>query len=448
LSSAILGFDLGRTTKPNVERALRTLVEALDANAVFETYGGMARALGPQAEAFLARAARRLTPSPLTDRLLAFLRAGPEREQARISPQALAEAWRAQLDDVIHLLLRATDAGLLAVTLDLLCPACQVPRQRLARAVTEVHCEACGIRYDASFPELLAVHFRPSEELRKLDVKIECIGSPGQSRHIVAQETVASGGETDLATELRPGMYRVRTLPAAGPPALLEIADGGGAREVELRLRAMIHPQHARLSSPKRIAFKNESNDRKTAILERLERAPQFVTAGRLLAEFPRFRELVPVLPFFASLELYRAAVLSLTCAGASVDEVKAKLGRAKLAYSADDVILAVYLAPGDLFEDALALGLVDARPELHTFAGASVGMVFEERRADRVVPMGTAVDEAYAAMQGAGFGRLALPARFAEDAIVMRELGLRELSADAHGYPGADGQRLIVLSR
>jgi hypothetical protein len=448
LSSAILGIDLSRTTKPKVDKALRALVAALDANAVFDTFGSMTRGLTKEAEVFLTRTKRNITQSPLLDRLVSFLRVGPERDQARIAPQALADAWRVQLDDVIHLLIQATEAGLLSVTLDLLCPACQVPRARFERGVAEVHCEACGIQYDATFPELIAVHFRPSTQLRELAVKVECIGSPGQSPHILAQENVGPGGETDLAVDLRPGMYRLRTLPAQGPPALVEVTDGGGAREAEFRLGAMIHPQLAKVSSPKRLAFKNDTPEPRTAILERVERPPQLVTAGRLLAEFPRFRELAPILPFFSSLELYRAATLCVTPANEPADAYAKKLARAKVAYVSDTCVIAVYPSLGDLLDDAMAAGLMASDDTLQAFAGASIGMVFDQNRDGRVVPMGSAIDEAYAAMQGAGFGRLTLPARFTESRDVMRELAARDLSADPHGYAGADGQALVSLAR
>ena len=449
-SSAILGIDLDRSSRPKIELALKDLVKALDEDVVLERYGGAPPPLTAESEALLKRNARKVTPSPLLDRLLGFLRVAPEREQARMSAPALADAWREQLDDVVSLLIQATEAGILAVTLDLLCPACQVPRGRLVEGkdIAEVHCEACGIRYDATFPELLAVHFRPVAELRELNVKIECIGSPGQSPHIVAQDHVPPGGETNLDAELRGGMYRLRTLPALGAPALLEVTDGGGARDAEFRCTPMIHPQLVRLASPRKLLFRNQTDRPLTVILERVERVRQLITAGRLIAEFPRFRSLAPVLPFFASLELYRAAVLSLTFAGESADAVAGKLKRAKLSYSVDSCMFVVYRTFGDLVDDAIELGLLDDGGALKTFGGASVGMVFEHPRAGRTIPMGNAVDEAYASMQGAGFGRLTAPARFADDPAIMRELAQRDVSADPHGYPSSDGTRLVELRR
>ncbi len=447
-SSAILGVDLGRSSRPKIERALRDLVAALDQDAVFETYGGAPPPLGREAELLVSNALRALPASPLLDRLVAFLRVGPEREQSRISAPALADAWHAQLDQVVEVLLRATEAGLLSVTLDLLCPACQVPRGTLVEGVMEVHCEACGIRYDATFPELIAVHFRPAIELRDLHVKIECIGSPGQSRHIVAQDVVPPGAEVDLLTELQPGMYRLRTLPAIGTPALIEVTHGSGARDASFRCGAIIHPQMVRLATPKSLLVRNETSVPLTTILERVERPRQIMTAGRMLAEFPRFKSFAPVLPFFSKLELYRAGVLSIACVETPVATVLDKLVRAKLTYSSDGTVFAVYADHGDLLDDATAVGLVDGDEALRSYGGATTGMVFDHVRAGKTIPMGTAVDEAFAAMQGAGFGRLTVPARLASDPLFAAALAARQIAADPHGYPASDGQPLVELRR
>lgn len=442
---AILGFDLRATTERKVGAALELLVKALDQEASFEKYNGVPPQLSDAGAKRLTRALEGLAGSPYADRLAAFLRAAPERDQARISPSTLAAAWRAQLDDVVDLLLDATDAGVLSMTLDLLCPACLVPRRELGPGVNEVHCDACNIRYDASFPELCAVHFRPNPEIRPLHVRIECIGSPAQSTHIVAQETLMPGQETDLATELDSGMYQVRTLPAFGSPALLEVSLGGNATDVRFTCKNMVHPQLARASHPRQIAFANATDKRLTVVLERVTRPAQLVTAGRLFAEFPRFRTLAPVLPFFSSVELYRAAVLSLTWVETSPEAAVRSLGRARLVYTSERTTFAVYGSLASLLDDAKGLGLLSPGSQ-PSFGGVSVGMAFDVSRDGRRVPMGSAVDEAYTTMQGAGFGNLTLPARLSADEAISRELSSREVTHEPHAYSSSDGQRLVRL--
>ncbi len=443
---AILGFDLKGSTEPKVGNALRLLVQALDQDASFEKYNGIPAQLPAESEKRLARAVKELAPSPHAERLAGFLRAGPERDQARIAASTLANAWHTQLDEVLNLLLAATDVGMLGMTLDLLCPACLVPRRELGPGVNEVHCESCNIRYDATFPELLVVHFRPSPQIRKLNVRLECLGSPAQSAHIFAQETLDPGQETDLATDLEPGMHQIRTLPALGAPAFLEVSLGGHPTEVRFACKNMIHPQLARASTPRHIHFTNTSDKRITVVLEKVTRPPQMVTAGRLYAEFPRFRKLAPVLPFFSSVECYRAAVLSVTAVETSPETIASGLSRARFTYISDRTIIAIYGSYGELLDDAVGRGLL-ASGSLPTFAGSSVGMIFDLPRDGRRIPMGSAVDEAYVVMQGAGFGNLALPVRLANDPEVVRELATHEITVEPHDFRGGDGQELVRLT-
>ncbi len=443
-SRTILGIDLRATTERKVGAALKLLVATLDQETPVEKYAGVPRQLDAEADKRLARGIELLRPSPYADRLAAFVRAAPERDQARISASALAGAWQAQLDDVVDLLLAATDVGVLSMTLDLLCPACQVPRRELGPGAGEVHCDACGIRYDATFPELCAVHFRPSPDIRALDVKTECIGSPAQSVHILAQETLDPGAETDLATDLEPGMHRLRTLPALGPPALLEISLGGHPTEVRFAAKNMIHPQLARASAPRHIRFTNATDRRLTVVLEKVTRPQQMITAGRLYAEFPRFRELTPVLPFFSKIECYRAAILCVSVAEPAPD-LATRLARARLTYASEQTTFAVYPSLAALLDDAKPLGLLrGAMPG--AYAGVGIGTAFDVDREGRRVPMGSAVDEAFVAMQGAGFGALTLAARLAEDPRVARDLASHEVTTEPHAFTASDGQRLVRL--
>lgn len=445
IASAMLRVDFQTGLKPRIGRALRDIVAALDADASLDDLGGPAPQLSPTGEENLRRAMRQLTPSGAVDRLASFLRAGPLRDQARMSPQLLARAWNEQLDDTLVLLFRAVEAGMLAVRLDLLCPACLVPRQVFTGEASLVHCEACNIQYDANFPENLAVHFRPSPQIREFDVRIDCIGSPGETRHIVAQERLEPGQECDLVTDFKGGMHRVRTLPTYGPPALLEMVDGGGARDAAFRCSTMIHPQYARLSAPKSLLFRNETNAPLVVVVERLERPPQIVTAGRLVAEFPQFRSLAPVLPFFSSVELYRATAIAVTFVD-GMEAALGKLARARIAYGADQCLLAVYASLREALDDLKALGLLQGRQDVRAFAGISFGTTFEQTRGSRRVPMGTSVDDAYAAMTASGLGAVTCTAAFAATREATRDIEAAALTMTPHPYRTATGGALVRI--
>ena len=86
-------------------------------------------------------------------------------------------------------------------------------------------------------------------------------------------------GQT-IVTDFKAGMHRVRTLPAYGPPAILEMLDGGGARDIAFRCGSMVHPQYARISAPKAIPFRNETSAPLVVVVERLERGHELARAG------------------------------------------------------------------------------------------------------------------------------------------------------------------------
>ncbi|MFO0618726.1 MAG: hypothetical protein U0414_39405 [Polyangiaceae bacterium] len=308
-----------------------------------------------------------------------------------------------------------------------------------------MHCEACNIEYDANFPENLAVHFRPSPQVREFDVRVECIGSPGETRHIVVQERLEPGQECDLTTDFKAGMHRLRTLPAYGPPALLEVHDGGGSRELAFRCSTMIHPQYARLSAPKSMSFRNETAAPLVVVLERLERPPQIVTAGRLVAEFPQFRSLAPVLPFFSSVELYRAVAVSITFLD-DLEGALAKLGRARITYAAEACVLAVYSTFRDALEDLRSTGLLQGRSDVRAFAGISFGTTFEQLRGTRRIPMGTSIDDAYAAMTASGLGVVTCTASLAETRESKRDLQFASLVATPYPLRTAMGVELVRI--
>ena len=446
LGRTILSVDLRATTQKRVDKALRALVSTLDQDSPESAYAGVPPQLSVDGEKRLKRLLNELGENELKNRLAGFIRGAPERDQARISGPGLSQAWRVQLDDVLELLLSATEVGMLGVTLDLLCPACLVPRRELTSGPMIVHCESCGIRYDADFPELLAVHFRPSRDIRPIDIKLECLGSPARSPHIAAQETLAPGAETDLATSLEPGMHQIRTLPALGPPALLEISDGGQALEVRFSAKTMIHPQLAKASHPRHIWFTNASSVPVTVVLEKVKRPQTLVTAGRLFAEFPRFRKLAPVLPFFSSVELYKATVLALTAVEEPAATLALKLTQARLVHVTDRLVFAIYPSLASLLDDGRRLGLLSAKPP-SSFGGISMGTVFELDRAGKRIPMGPAVDGAYAAMQGAGVSGFVLPSRLSTDHDVIRDLSSREVTLEPHEFFASDGEQLVRLS-
>lgn len=408
LFKPIVLFDLKRTMEPAFRDALDRVVAHLDERADADpqrSYTGPPPALKTNEAARLAELADELEPSMLRDRLLAFLRAAPEREQHSMSPITLAQAWMAPLEDVALLFIAAAKIGMLGVRVDLLCPACLVPKAIVddSGRLPEVHCESCGVPLDATYPEGLAIHFFPSPQIRSLDVKVDCIGSPHRRPQIVAQDAVGPGQEVDLATTLEPGTYQLRTMPMVGPPALVDVRDGETAKSVSFVLRGSIQPQLVRLRpEPASVYVKNDSNVAVLAVLERLEPPKRVLSLGRMLVEYPILREIVPATGFISSMSTFRGMAVAIRALTQEEARAIAKvLSHARLTYVSSSVVLALYADGERAHEDLKKLDLG------RVLVGVSEGTVCESTIGARSVPVGPAVDEAYAAMCGAGFGRI-----------------------------------------
>jgi hypothetical protein len=405
----IIMFDLKRT----LEKDLRTAIEAVLAHLEREgdidpdaSFAGPPPALKPQQVARLTALSERLQASPLRDRLVSFLRAAPERDQKSMSPIGLAQAWVAPLENVAMLCVAGAHVGLLGVRIDLLCPACLVPKAAVDSSgrLPEVHCESCNIRLDASYPEGLAVHFFPSPEVRDIDVRMECLGSPAKTPHVVAQDQIAAGAEVNLATTLEPGTYQLRTLPLMGPPALLDVRDGEQTKEVTFTVHGSIQPQLVRIrTEPSSITVKNPSDRKVFVVLERLLPARRVLSLGRMLIEYPQLKDLLPAVGFISSMAAYKGVAASIRPADTSeVAKIAASLPNARLTYTSEWVVLANYADIGKLEQD---LGNLD---KTRLLVGVAQGTLSEATLGGRKIPMGPAVDDAYAAMCGTTFGVVA----------------------------------------
>jgi hypothetical protein len=99
----------------------------------------------------------------------------------------------------------------------------------------------------------------------------------------------------------------------------------------------------------------------------------------------------------------YKGVALSIRPADASeVAKVAAALPNARLTYTSEWVVLANYADIGKLEQD---LGNID---KTRLLVGVAQGTVSESTLGNRKIPMGPAIDDAYAAMCGTTFGVVA----------------------------------------
>lgn len=405
----VLVFDLKRSLEPNlrqaIEAALAFLEKEVDLDPSPTNFVGPPPALRSHEASRLAELASAITPSALRDRLVSFIRAAPEREQQSISPIAMAQAWVAPLEEVALLFVAAAKVGLLGVRIDLLCPACLVPKAMVDESgrLPDVHCETCGIKLDATYPEALAIHFFPSPQVRSLKIKAECIGSPSRTPQIVAQDSAAPGAEVDLATSLTPGTYQLRTMPAFGPSALIDVREGDVSPSATFTLQSSLHPQLARLRpEPTQILFRNLSDQPVVAVLERVEPPRRVLSLGRMLIEYPVLKEILPPTGFISSLSSFPGVAISVrTVTPEEAASVAARLTRARSLYVSGVVVLALYADGERAHEDLKVLDLT------RMLVGVAEGIVAESSIGARQVVVGPAVDKAYEMMCGATFGSI-----------------------------------------
>ncbi len=399
----VVNFDLKRTLEPQLRKALTSMVTFLDSRADDDLADLDPQALNPppaltptQAKVLLAKASE-MSPSPLVDRLVSFIRAAPLRDQYSMSALAIAQAWASPLSNVAMLFVDAVRAGVLGVRLDLLCPACLVPKLALQGSDTAVsaHCDTCQIRLDATFAESLAIHFFPSPDIRDLKQRIECFGSPARTPHIVAQDNIAVGATIDFAVPMSPGTYQVRTIPSSGPPALISVKELEQQRRAELQLTQTLHPQLLHLHPQTSLLnVTNQSQGSVIGILERVIPPRKVMSLGRMLVEFPELKALVPFSGFLTSLNTFRGAALALRCASAeSAEQARGSLAGARLVHTSDIHVIALYATAEQCILDATA------SRKFWVMGGVAWGQVLEGLVGKTQVPAGPAVDRAYAAL-------------------------------------------------
>jgi class 3 adenylate cyclase len=168
---------------------------------------------------FNALAAQLDSDTGLTPRLIDFLQHAPMVALRSIRPLALARLWHAPADQVVELLLAATQRGILVMGWDLLCPRCRGAKSRVSslhELPSGAHCSSCNIDYQRSFSRNVELTFHPAPWLRPLPEGELCLLGPGSTPHIKLQAEVAARSDKTFRLSLAPGPYRFRTVEAGG----------------------------------------------------------------------------------------------------------------------------------------------------------------------------------------------------------------------------------------
>lgn len=204
----------------------------------------------------------------------------------RLRSHALADVWKVSRREMLELCLRATRAGLLDLQWDLLCPLCRGANESnstLRDINSQIHCEACNIDYKINFDRSVELTFRPNASVRKIEAQDYCIGGPGVTPHIIAQQLLAPGAERNVALRLERGRYRLRTLELDGGQDVLVCDDG--AQSVTLRACPEgWMKDEARLSTNASLRLENATVSEQLFVLERMTWSDQAATAAEVTA--------------------------------------------------------------------------------------------------------------------------------------------------------------------
>ena len=226
-------FAIGVVARDRFERAFRYYDTITDKGSLLEpkrqrglTTRGRAR-FRSQSEAMVAQG----TDRSLVERLEQFLDQADEMSLQRIRPYSLADSWEASRRAVLEMCLRATRAGILDMSWDLLCPSCRGTAEghtNLGDVHGHSHCNTCQIDFTVNFDHNIEVVFKPNPSVRTVDFSAAfCVGSPQLQPHVVMSQTVTPLHALPVPLQLERGRYTLRTSNAPGSISLYADADGG-----------------------------------------------------------------------------------------------------------------------------------------------------------------------------------------------------------------------------
>ena len=296
---ALVEVDARATLQPRLARALRAVVAALDKGQPVPD--AAPPPLGKEARRRLDTAAALVQPPALADFLHGFLIDAPLAQQDRMHPMALARHWRRPLPEVVLACLDGVRSGLLALRWELLCPSCKLPNATSAALTLRpghVHCTSCQIAYDASFPDSVAVVFRPAPAIRAFELPIDCLSSPGRTPHLIAQAPLNPGDDVAWQVSLLPGHYALRTVPPTETASLLVAESRPDTHPIgDLSLvlsTAGLQPAILRATSGRvTLRLRSKLALPVQLLVERRWQAPDVMTAGELF-EIPGVTDRLP----------------------------------------------------------------------------------------------------------------------------------------------------------
>jgi len=223
----------------------------------------------------------------LIQQLEEFINRADDLSLQRIRPYTLADRWGADRRAVLEMFLRATRAGMLDMSWDILCPSCRGTTEghsNLAEVHGDSHCNTCQIDFSANFDHNIEVVFKPNASVRyvKSDVAF-CAGSPQLQPHVVMTQSLSALKSLPVPLKLEMGRY---TLRAANVPGSISLyADENGVGNTDLRVTSFgWPPEEKRVSLLPTLNLVNATEADSTFTLERTSWSDQASTAADVTA--------------------------------------------------------------------------------------------------------------------------------------------------------------------
>ncbi len=409
----VVKLDATKLVKPKLEGTLKRAVKFLNGDITrFELDPPR---LNKKIADRLAKRLDQLTSPRVASRLGRFIADAPLQLQNMMHPLKLAKRWNVPSDELIRGCFEAVDAGILTMHWQLMCPSCRMPKEEDDHLTLErgkAHCVSCNVRYDGSFPDSIAVSFRPDPSIRKIDMRIECLGSPGRTPSIVAQTHIGAGESRSWTARLLPGCYRVRTWPR------LEVASLQVRRDIDERAMTLalgpraIQPPLLRLAPGEvHISVRNRLDEPVRLAIQRRDLDDRVLTAGRLF-EVADVQSWLPdgVVSAHLRVATGRRAVIAVSVQRGGRDSRKdaadaLRAYRPAELYLGDDMVIACFMDAG------VALSATEAFDGAqHLGTSVALGAVTMLHEGDLRIPSGRVVEKATALARAADGGVILLP--------------------------------------
>src|SRR6266508_1413601 len=216
-----------------------------------------------------------------------FLESSDELSVQRIRPYALADRWKVNRRSVLEMFLRATRAGILDMSWDLLCPSCRGTTEghtNLGDVHGRSHCSTCQIDFTVNFDHNIEVVFRPNPSVRAVEFDVAfCVGSPQLQPHVVMAQSISPLHSLPVNLKLETGRYTLRASNVPGSVSLF--ADANGLPKSDIRVSSLgWPPEQGHVSLLPILNLINATDAEQTFQLERTAWSDQASTAADVTA--------------------------------------------------------------------------------------------------------------------------------------------------------------------